>query len=143
MESLPKGYGYVVAVVGGSFLLNMYLTINVVTARKKFKVEYPLLYAPAGHKHEEAFNCVQRAHQNTLESFPMVMMQMLLCGLKYPLTSAVCGGIWVVGRFLYGYGYANNGPKGRMVGGIFSHLGDFPLAIMTFKVAYEMIAAGK
>ena len=39
--------------------------------------------------------------------------------------------IWVIGRIMYGYGYANGGPKGRMAGGLVSHLGDLPLIFMT------------
>eukprot|EP00960_Hanusia_phi_P028257 747287-Hanusia_phi.AAC.2 len=63
----------------------------------RFKVEYPTLYAPPGHKHEEAFNCVQRAHQVQQEGGEgwRWAVEMLLCGLKYPVTSAACGGIWV------------------------------------------------
>lgn len=68
----PTGYGYVYAVLGGSFFLNIYLSINVALARRKYDVKYPSLYAPLGHKHEMAFNCVQRAHQQTLESFSYV-----------------------------------------------------------------------
>jgi glutathione S-transferase len=65
---------------------------------------------------------------------------MCLCGLVYPVTSAICGGIWVTGRFMYGFGYANFGPTGRMAGGIFSHLGDIPLVFICFKIAYDMIS---
>ena len=84
--------------------MNSYLAFNVISARKKYKIEYPALYAPAGHKDEMAFNSVQRAHQNTLESYSLVMLQMMCAGLKYPITSAVCGAIWVGGRVVYGYG---------------------------------------
>jgi glutathione S-transferase len=137
--SLPQDYGYVFATLGGSFFMNMYLTFNVISARKKYGVEYPALYAPTGHKFEKEFNSVQRAHQNTLESYGIVMLQMCACGLVYPITSAAFGAVWVLGRFIYGFGYANFGPKGRMVGGILGHFGDFPLVIMTLKIAYDMI----
>jgi len=119
--------------------MNTYLTANVVMARKKYGVDYPALYAPLDHKNEKEFNSVQRAHQNTLESYSIVMLQMMACGLVYPVTSATCGGLWVVGRIIYGYGYATGGPKGRMLGGIISHLGDIPLVIITLKIAYDMI----
>jgi hypothetical protein len=62
------------------------------------------LYAPPGHKDEVAFNSVQRAHQNTLETYSLVMLQMMCAGLKYPVTSAACGATYVVGRVIYGYG---------------------------------------
>ena len=108
-------------------------------ARKKYSILYPALYAPAGHKFEEKFNCIQRAHQNTLESYSLVMLQMCLCGLVYPITSAAFGAVWCVGKVIYGYGYSTGGPSGRQLGGIISHLGDIPLVVTTLKIAYDMI----
>merc|ERR1719498_1168664 len=107
-------------------------------ARKKYGVQYPNLYAPAGHKDAEKFNCVQRAHQNTLESWAMVMVTMFAVGLVYPTAAAVSGFLWVLGRFVYGFGYALGNPSFRMPGGILSHLGDFPLQYMALKIAYNV-----
>ncbi len=53
---LPKNYGYVFGVLGGSVFMNMYLMVNVAKARKEFKVEYPNLYAPHGHENKEQFD---------------------------------------------------------------------------------------
>lgn len=39
LECLPCGYGYVVLTATGSVFVNMWLALNVVQARKKFKVE--------------------------------------------------------------------------------------------------------
>jgi glutathione S-transferase len=69
-------------------------------------------------KMAEQFNCVQRAHQNTLENWAPIQILMLVNGLVYPCASAALGLVWVLGRILYGYGYATKGPKGRMFGGI-------------------------
>lgn len=93
---------------------------------------YPLLYAPESHKHAKAFNSVQRAHQNTLESWGPVMLTMMAVGLRDPLTAAFCGAVWVLGRFVYGFGYAASGPEGRMAGAMISHLGDAPLMVLSF-----------
>jgi glutathione S-transferase len=139
MSFLPKDYGLIFAVVGGSFFMNLYLIYNVAMARKKYNIEYPALYAPTGHKNEKEFNSVQRAHQNTLESYALVMVQMSLCGLVYPRTSALFGALWVFGRIIYGYGYATGGPSGRRLGGMIAHLGDVPLTVLCLKIAYEMI----
>jgi len=68
------------------------------------------------------------------------MLNMCVNGLVYPITSAICGGIWVAGRVIYGYGYAKGGPNGRMFGGILSHLGDLPLIVTSMKIAYDMIS---
>ena len=120
----------------GVFFANQYLVVGVMQARKKYGIKYPNLYAPPGHKNEEAFNCAQRAHQNTVESMPLFLVELVLVGLFYPLFAASCGGLWSVGRILYGYGYAKNGPDGRLIGSLISHLGDLPLQIAVFKLCY-------
>lgn len=114
--------------------------MGVMSARKKYKVEYPLLYAPESNKEADKFNSVQRAHQNTLvESYPGVMIQMLVTGLFYPLAAASFGALWAIGRLIYFKGYSTGGPQGRMIGGLVSHLGDFPLMILCLKVAYDLL----
>jgi glutathione S-transferase len=120
----------------GVFFANQYLVVGVMQARKKYGIKYPNLYAPPGHKNEEAFNCAQRAHQNTVESMPLFLVELVLVGLFYPLFAASCGGLWSVGRILYGYGYKTKGPDGRLIGSLISHLGDLPLQIAVFKLCY-------
>mmetsp|Transcript_14928 Transcript_14928/g.24418 ORF Transcript_14928/g.24418 Transcript_14928/m.24418 type:complete len:145 (-) Transcript_14928:34-468(-) len=136
---LPDDFGYVVLAHMFSWISNTYLTINVVKARKKYDVKYPALYAPADHKNAEEFNCVQRAHQNTLENWGPVQILMAFNGILHPKFAATCGAIWAVGRIVYGWGYSKNGPSGRMAGGLLSHLGDFPLLIGGFVCAFKMI----
>ena len=41
---LPPNYGYVFGVLGSSFIMNTYLTINVAMARKKYKVKLTSFY---------------------------------------------------------------------------------------------------
>lgn len=118
--------------------MNFFLTIQVIKGRKKYDVQYPNLYAPAGHKDGEAFDCIQRAHQNTLESWSMVMITMLATGLVYPVTAAAAGTMWVLGRIVYGIGYAVGGPKGRMAGGLLSHVGDWTILGMVLRIAYNV-----
>lgn len=138
MQYVPENYGYVVGVVGLSHFMNFFLIMKVVKARKQYNVQYPALYAPESHNNAKEFNCIQRAHQNTLENWSPIMILMMLNGLVYPKLSAAFGLVWVLGRILYGIGYGKKGPKGRMAGGLISHLGDFPLIIMTFITATKM-----
>ena len=86
-----------------------------------------------------AFNCTQRGHQNTLETLGTVQTLGVLNGLVYPRFSAACLFLYAVGRILYGRGYAKNGPNGRRLGAILSHLGDLPLMICTFYVGVRTI----
>jgi glutathione S-transferase len=64
---------------------------------------------------------------------------MIVNAISSPWYSALFGGIWVLGRFVYGIGYAMGGPKGRMAGGLISHIGDFPLILMTFYTGAAMV----
>jgi glutathione S-transferase len=137
---LPEHYGYVYAVLSASFFMNFYLAYNVVSARKKYGVDYPALYAPSCHKFENQFNSVQRAHQNTLETYALIMLQMCLNGLVYPMTSATFGGIWVLGRVIYGAGYSRYGPRGRGAGSLISLLGSVSLLIISMKITYDLLS---
>ena len=42
-----------------------------------------------GHKNKKEFDCVQRAHQNTLESAPSVAAQTMMVGLMHPVGGGV------------------------------------------------------
>ena len=98
------------------------------------------MYAvPGFHKDADAFNCIQRAHQNTLESMCHVLVATFACGLVYPVTAAGCGSIYMLGRIVYGYGYAQGNPAYRTPGGVISHLGDVPLMVMAIRIAYNAV----
>ena len=47
------------------------------------------------------FNCVQRGHQNMLEYLPVFVGLLLVAGLRFPISAAIAGAIFVVGRVLY------------------------------------------
>eukprot|EP00992_Anisonema_acinus_P001576 TRINITY_DN10498_c0_g2_i2.p2 TRINITY_DN10498_c0_g2~~TRINITY_DN10498_c0_g2_i2.p2 ORF type:complete len:142 (-),score=41.95 TRINITY_DN10498_c0_g2_i2:51-476(-) len=129
---IPADFGYVVLVVGLSWVMNIFLIVQVAQARKRYNVQYPNLYAPAGHKNAAAFDSVQRAHQNTLENFAPLQLLMVLSGLVFPRQAASFGLLWVVARVIYGAGYAWAGPRGRMAGAILSQLAQLPLLGLTF-----------
>lgn len=46
---------------------------------------YPNLYAEPSNKNANAFNCVQRGHQNSLEGYAMFLSLLLSSGLKVGL----------------------------------------------------------
>jgi glutathione S-transferase len=96
--------------------------IQVAQARKKYNVPYPALYASGDDEASRNFNCVQRAHQNTLENLPLFLVMQLLLAQAYPLTAAVLGFFWGVGRIMYGLGYATGDPSKRTPGSAISNL---------------------
>ena len=57
-----------------------------------------------------AFNCTQRAHQNTLEVLPMVISGTLITGLTYPVAAASLCAAWVASRIVYTIGYSTGNP---------------------------------
>lgn len=117
--TLQAEFGYVMLVFVASVFQLVFMAINVGMARKKYKVPPPETYSPK----EKTFNCIMRAHLNTLEGYPQFLALMFLGGLKHPVASAVGGVIIILGRFFYFFGYASGEPAKRERGAWF-HLGE-------------------
>ena len=111
-----------------SFSFSLFLSLARLARMKK-----------QGHKNKKEFDCVQRAHQNTLEVAPSVASSTMMVGLMHPITSAALCGIWSLGRVVYVLGYGTGNPANRRTGGLIAHLGDIPLFVMTFVVGYKML----
>ena len=71
ITGLPSNYGLVAIVLVFNVYILMYLGFQVGNARNKYGVKYPTMYADVNHsknkKNANIFNCIQRAHQNSLE----------------------------------------------------------------------------
>ena len=72
--SIPKAYGFVILVnvIGASFML-VTLSFKVGAARKEYKIDLPTMYATGKDKKSVTFNCIQRGHQQALETFSTVL----------------------------------------------------------------------
>ena len=89
-------------------LANFKLMGPVMTARKQYNIPYPNLYAVPGHHDKaDAFNRVQRGHQNFLEGIGDYRFMALIGGLKYPYLNAVGGLVFSIGSVLYQVGYSD------------------------------------
>lgn len=118
-EILPEGYGYVIFVAIDSIIVNHWLAYKVVKARKQYNVPYPIMYVNDAKEGSDGykFNCIQRAHQNTLELQPAFLTFLLLGGLQHPRVAVGAGIIYTVGRIVYARGYHTGDPAKRRHGG--------------------------
>ena len=121
IEFLPKDFSYVIFCIVYTIITNIYLAIKVGKARKQYGVKYPAMYSDSSN----LFNCIQRAHQNTLEQIPLFLVTLILVGVAFPKFAAACGAIFVTSRFSYAWGYYTGDPAKRLNGeyGVVGYLG--------------------
>jgi glutathione S-transferase len=134
LEVLPPGYGYVIFTAVGSTFVNMWMAMNVVKARKEHNVKYPQLYSPDNEK----FNCIQRAHQNTLEVYPQFLLLLTIGGLQYPKVAAGAGVVYLLGRIAFALGYYTGDPEKRRWG-VFGYAGILTLLGSTLCLAAHQL----
>jgi len=103
--------------------------IQVAIARKKYGVKYPKMYEGT---EDSVFDCVQRAHQNTLEYLPSFLALLMLNGLAAPYSTAAAGMVWNIARVIYVIGYGKGDPNGRLPGAAVSGLAFLGLILATF-----------
>lgn len=108
-KALPDDYPFLLMVIGaGFFVTNFVLGGSVMNARQTYNVQYPNLYATPGfHKEADAFNRIQRGHQNMFESIASVIVMLLIGGLAYPRVASALGICYCVGNWGYLKGYSN------------------------------------
>lgn len=109
---LPSSFGYVIFTYLYSWVMLAYLAVKVGAARKKYDVKVPwsqywtligltslflmlvnrtfdplfaLQYPTMYSDKEQLFNCIQRAHQNTLEVYPQWLVFQTIAALVYPV----------------------------------------------------------
>jgi len=131
---VPPEFGYVLLVAISSIFMIMWKGIRVGQARKKFDVPYPQMYSDK----DPLFNCIQRAHQNTLENYPQFLLLLFIAGLECPVYAAMAGLVWVLGRIAYALGYYSGDPAKRMRGG-FGYFGLFFLLGTSIYSALKII----
>jgi len=130
----PSGYGFVVLTAVGSVMMVTWKSMKVGIARDEFKIPYPYIYA----SDNIAFNCVLRAHQNTMENYPQFLLMLMIGGLEMPYFCAVGGWIWIFGRIMYAKGYYTGDPNKRARGNM-SVIGMVMLIAATVKFAIKHI----
>ena len=117
--SIPSTFGAVILtnVIGSSFTM-LVLGMKVGKARKELPdaPAYPQMYAAGDSENAKKFNCVQRGHQQALESWPSFLACSLVGGVSFPLTTAALGAFWCKARLDWAKGYASGDPDKRYEG---------------------------
>lgn len=97
--------------------------INVGRARAKYKVSPPAMTG------EPNFERVLRVQQNTLEQLILFVPTLWLFSIYVsPLWGSVIGGVWVLGRIVYAWGYYQAAEK-RIPGFALSSLSTMALIV--------------
>merc|ERR1711962_1891490 len=131
-------YGAVILVFVASTVLMEWLFYNVYTARKTYDVKYPAMYGDTHH----LFNCIQRAHQNTLEVYPLFLSSLFVTGVNAPVVAAAAGAVWIVSRVVYAKGYYTGHPEKRHYG-LFGNLALLVNVALCTSLAVSLLMADK
>ena len=125
---LPKAFGGVVAInlVMSTFTM-ISLGMRVGKARKELaekakkdgdenaddRFGLPKMYAEGFSELAKKFNCVQRGHQQALETYGSFLALSVAGGLAFPITTMVSGLLWMYARGKWADGYASGDPSKR------------------------------
>ena len=115
---LPRLYGLViVSNLAVSTITMMVLGMRVGKARREFKelaekeenvdpkiFELPNLYASGDSELAKGFNCVQRGHQQALETYTSFLGLSLIGGIRHPVITSMAGILWSISRLKWSTG---------------------------------------
>jgi len=150
--SINKLYGGVILVnCVGSFFLMFFLGVRAGRARARYRAKaeksgddfsavrfsYPKLYAEGFSEEATHYNCVQRAHQNALETHASFLVLSVIGGWGHPLLVTVAGAVWIFARIQYAASYATamTAPGGSGAAGLGLHTWSSLLLIVAAAVS--------
>lgn len=125
-------YGFVILTAVFNWFVLMWQAFKLAKARKQYEVPYPTMYE---NKYPSQFNCVQRAHQNSLEWNPPFLAFLFIAGLSAPIASTVAGVVYNIGRIYYARGYYEGNPHK----GLWGLYGLFFLCFASVYTAYKIV----
>ena len=125
--ALPRMYGLVMASTAGVAIMLVGLGMKVGKARTRAiekakkdgdeqaeqRFSYPNMYAEGMSEVAREFNCIQRGHQNALESVPQILAMAAFGGLRFPVTTSFATMMWIYARLNWADAYAKKGAGER------------------------------
>jgi glutathione S-transferase len=124
----PRSIAFVLLVnVFSTGFFMIYLGMKVGKARKlcgekakkdgekdaEARYSLPNQYVDGNSVHAKKFNCVQRGHQQALETYPQFLALSLCGGYRFPLLTTFLGLLWMYSRNKWAQGYASGNPDSR------------------------------
>lgn len=124
----PRSYGLVIIVniiATGFFLAGLGMKVGKSRAMFRDKAikdgekdaeerfMLPNLYVEGNTPNAKKFNCVQRGHQQALETYPQFLALSLCGGYRFPLLTTAVGLLWMYARGKWAEGYASGDPASR------------------------------
>jgi len=135
---VPQGFSYVAASLLSIAVLLQWQAGSINYYRKEANIPYPQTFAEKAEmqasKEALIFNCAQRAHYNTVENVPIIVICTLVTALRHPIYAASACGLFTVGRILYTIGYLSGEPRNRHARG--GWLGIVAIAAMFLGTIY-------
>ena len=128
--NLPRGYGLVTFVLSMTYFWmvfygfavvgrarSKYRTLAVKDGEKDAEVQYsfPNLYVTTSGSspHATAFNCVQRSHQQIMETLPGYLMIAMIAGVQFPVATTILCSLWLYSRMVWAEGYRTGNAANR------------------------------
>ena len=59
------------------------------------------------------FNCLQRGHQQALETYSQFLAYSVFSGVRFPVFTSIMGLFWMFSRLKWAEGYASGDPQSR------------------------------
>lgn len=88
---------------------NNFVSLSIFFFRFVHFVVFSTIFATEGtSKNARAFNCVQRSHQQILETLPGYFITVLVSGLEYPVATFVFASLWLYSRSVWVVGYSDS-----------------------------------
>jgi hypothetical protein len=153
----PRAFGCVVATLTVTFMWLLTHSMAVGDARTKYKTlaskdgekdvelrySLPNLYVDGTSKNAKAFNCVQRSHQQILETLTMYVFTACAAGIQFPIVTTIICALSLVSRRQWVKGYVESeGDSTKRYSLAFSKFfwqGIFALSFLSFASAGHMI----